>query len=98
MPSFTFDATAGLSLGEFTALAAAETIGFKDGLLVVRRRGELMQDACEASSGGMAAIVGLEEEKVQDFLMGSWLMFISLMEQLMRRPTLVKQILLQEYG
>ena len=66
VPSFTFNATAGLSLGEFTALAAAETIGFKDGLLVVRRRGELMQEACEASSGGMAAIVGLEEEKVQE--------------------------------
>ena len=64
--SFTFDATAGLSLGEFTSLAAAETIGFEDGLLLVRRRGELMQEACEATSGGMAAIVGLEEEKVQE--------------------------------
>ena len=66
VPSFTFDATAGLSLGEFTSLAAAETIGFEDGLLLVRRRGELMQEACEASSGGMAAIVGLENEKVQE--------------------------------
>ena len=66
VPSLTFDATAGLSLGEFTALTAAETIGFRDGLLVVRRRGELMQDACEESFGGMAAIVGLEEDKVQE--------------------------------
>ena len=64
-PSFAFQATAGLSLGEFTALAAADALGFEDGLRVVRRRGELMQDACEASSGGMAAIVGLDEENVR---------------------------------
>ena len=71
VPSFNFDATAGLSLGEFTALTAAETIGFRDGLLVVRRRGELMQDACEESFGGMAAIVGLEEDKVQEVCLQS---------------------------
>ena len=64
-PSISFEATAGLSLGEFTALAAADAIGFEDGLHVVRRRGELMQDAYEASSGGMAAIVGLDEEAVR---------------------------------
>jgi [acyl-carrier-protein] S-malonyltransferase len=64
-PSISFEATAGLSLGEFTALAAADAIGFEDGLRVVRRRGELMQEACEASSGGMAAIVGLDEEAVR---------------------------------
>ena len=64
-PSILFEATAGLSLGEFTALAAADAIGFEDGLRVVRRRGELMQEACEASSGGMAAIVGLDEEAVR---------------------------------
>ena len=44
-PSLAFDATAGLSLGEFTALAAADALGFEDGLRVVRRRGELMQEA-----------------------------------------------------
>ncbi len=65
VPSLSFDATAGLSLGEFTALAAADALGFEDGLRVVRRRGELMQEACEASSGGMAAIVGLDEEVVR---------------------------------
>jgi len=64
-PSLAFDATAGLSLGEFTALAAVDALGFEDGLRVVRRRGELMQEACEASSGGMAAIVGLDEEAVR---------------------------------
>jgi len=63
--SLAFDATAGLSLGEFTALAAADALGFEDGLRVVRRRGELMQEACEASAGGMAAIVGLDEEAVR---------------------------------
>ena len=64
-PSFSFEAVAGLSLGEFTALAAADALGFEDGLRLVRRRGELMQEACEASSGGMAAIVGLEEDAVR---------------------------------
>ncbi|MDP6795451.1 MAG: ACP S-malonyltransferase [Verrucomicrobiota bacterium] len=64
-PSLGFNATAGLSLGEFTALAAADALGFEDGLRVVRRRGELMQEACEASAGGMAAIVGLDEEAVR---------------------------------
>ena len=63
--SLAFDATAGLSLGEFTALAAADALGFEDGLRVVRRRGELMQEACEAGAGGMAAIVGLDEEAVR---------------------------------
>ena len=43
-PSISFEATAGLSLGEFTALAAADAIGFEDGLSVVRHRGELMQE------------------------------------------------------
>ena len=65
VPSLSFDATAGLSLGEFTALAAADALGFEDGLRVVRRRGQLMQEACEASAGGMAAIVGLDEEAVR---------------------------------
>ena len=64
-PLLAFDATAGLSLGEFTALAAADVLGFEEGLRIVRRRGEVMQDACEGSSGGMVAIVGLDEEAVR---------------------------------
>ncbi len=64
-PGLAFEATAGLSLGEFTALAAADVLGFEEGLRIVRRRGEVMQDACEASSGGMAAVVGLDEEAVR---------------------------------
>jgi [acyl-carrier-protein] S-malonyltransferase len=61
-PQFHFDATAGLSLGEFTALAAAGVFGFEDGIRVVRQRGQFMQEACEATKGGMAAIIGLDEE------------------------------------
>jgi [acyl-carrier-protein] S-malonyltransferase len=61
-PDFSFEAVAGLSLGEFTALAAAGVVSFEDGLRAVRQRGRLMQAACEAARGGMAAIIGLEEE------------------------------------
>src|SRR3989475_808374 len=58
-PGFTFAATAGLSLGEFTALAASDAMSFEDGLILVRQRGRFMQEACEATHGGMAAIIGL---------------------------------------
>jgi [acyl-carrier-protein] S-malonyltransferase len=61
VPGFAFGATAGLSLGEFTALAAAGASNFEDGLSVVRERGRFMQEACEATLGGMAAIIGLDE-------------------------------------
>jgi [acyl-carrier-protein] S-malonyltransferase len=56
-----FDATAGLSLGEFTALTAAGAMSFEDGLRVVRQRGKFMQEACDATRGGMAAVIGLDE-------------------------------------
>ena len=61
LPAFAFEATAGLSLGEFTALAAAGALNFEDGLRLVRLRGRFMQQACEATQGGMAAIIGLDE-------------------------------------
>ena len=60
-PGLRFDATAGLSLGEFTALAAAGVLSFEEGLKVVRERGRFMQEACEVTQGGMAAIIGLDE-------------------------------------
>lgn len=60
-PSLKFDATAGLSLGEFTALTAGGAMSFVDGLRVVRQRGRFMQEACEATRGGMAAVIGLDE-------------------------------------
>jgi [acyl-carrier-protein] S-malonyltransferase len=61
VPSLKFDATAGLSLGEFTALTAAGALSFEDGLRVVRQRGKFMQEACDVTKGGMAAIIGLDE-------------------------------------
>lgn len=61
VPSLSFDATAGLSLGEFTALAAAGALSFEDGLRIVRQRGRFMQEACDGTRGGMAAIIGLDE-------------------------------------
>jgi [acyl-carrier-protein] S-malonyltransferase len=66
MPAFAFQATAGLSLGEFTALAAAGVLSFSDGLRIVRQRGIFMQQACEGTNGGMAAIIGLDEAKTRE--------------------------------
>jgi len=60
-PALAFGATAGLSLGEFTALTAAGAMSFEDGLKIVRQRGRFMQEACAATKGGMAAIIGLNE-------------------------------------
>ncbi len=57
--------TAGLSLGEYTALTFAGALDFADGLRVVQRRGRAMQAASEASPGGMMSILGLEREQVQ---------------------------------
>lgn len=58
------DALAGHSLGEFSALAAAETISFDSGLKLVSQRAKAMQKACDIKDGTMAAILGLEDEKV----------------------------------
>ena len=66
LPAFAFDAAAGLSLGEFTAHAAAGTFDFETGLRLVDQRSRFMQEACEATVGGMAAIIGCEEEQVRD--------------------------------
>jgi len=65
-PVLKFEATAGLSLGEFTALTAAGAMSFEDGLRVVRQRGRFMQEACEATHGGMAAIIGLDEASARE--------------------------------
>ena len=58
-------AAAGLSLGEFTAHAAAGTFSFADGLRLVAERGRLMQDACEWTTGAMAAMIGGDETIVR---------------------------------
>lgn len=56
---------AGHSLGEYSALVCAGSLGFADALRLVRRRGELMQQAVPAGEGAMAAILGLEDEQVE---------------------------------
>jgi [acyl-carrier-protein] S-malonyltransferase len=66
VPGLKFDATAGLSLGEFTALTAAGVMSFEDGLRVVRQRGRFMQEACEVTQGGMAAVIGLDEAPTRE--------------------------------
>jgi [acyl-carrier-protein] S-malonyltransferase len=55
---------AGHSLGEFSALVAAGSLTFADGLALVRKRGELMKQAGELNPGAMAAILALDTEKV----------------------------------
>ncbi|HEY1663470.1 MAG TPA: ACP S-malonyltransferase [Verrucomicrobiae bacterium] len=66
VPGLKFDATAGLSLGEFTALTAAGAMSFEDSLRVVRQRGKFMQEACDATRGGMAAVIGLDEAPTRE--------------------------------
>lgn len=66
VPGLKFDATAGLSLGEFTALTAAGAMSFEQGIKVVQQRGRFMQEACESTKGGMAAIIGLDEAKTRE--------------------------------
>jgi len=66
VPNLQFDATAGLSLGEFTALTAAGTMTFEDGLRLVRQRGRFMQEACDVTQGGMAAVIGLDEAPTRE--------------------------------
>lgn len=56
---------AGLSLGELTALAAADSFSFEDGLRVVAERGRLMQEACDATDGAMASMIGGDRESVE---------------------------------
>ena len=58
-------AAAGLSLGEYTALVFAGAMTFEDGLRVVKRRGEAMQAASDATSSGMLSILGLERDAVE---------------------------------
>ena len=58
------DVTAGHSLGEFTALAAAEAMDWREGLGLVQTRGQAMNAAAERNPGAMAAILGLEDDQV----------------------------------
>lgn len=58
--------TAGHSLGEFSALVAAEALSFEDGLKLVYARAMAMQKACEATPSTMAAIIALPDDKVEE--------------------------------
>src|SRR5438094_6981790 len=62
---FPIDCAAGLSLGEMTAHAAAGTFDFAAGLQLVQKRGEFMDEACAATLGGMAAMIGGQENDVR---------------------------------
>lgn len=66
LPNLEPVAAAGLSLGEFTAHAAAGTFSFEEGLKIVGKRGAFMEEACIATEGAMAALIGGDEEKVYE--------------------------------
>ncbi|MFN3191664.1 MAG: ACP S-malonyltransferase [Aureliella sp.] len=61
---------AGLSLGEYTAVAAAGGISFEDGVRLVRIRGQAMQAAADATPSGMASILGLDLERLEELCAG----------------------------
>jgi [acyl-carrier-protein] S-malonyltransferase len=61
-------ATAGLSLGEYTALVFAGAMSFRDGLKLVQRRGEAMQAAADATPSGMVSILGPERAQVEEIV------------------------------
>lgn len=63
--TFKPEMVAGHSLGEFSALVAAGVLSFEEGLSLVSERALAMQEACNQSPGTMAAILGLEDEKVE---------------------------------
>jgi len=59
------DYTAGLSLGEYSALVMAGVLSFEDALIVVKKRGELMAGSDPEGRGGMAAVLGLDDDAVK---------------------------------
>lgn len=60
------DVTAGLSLGEYSALVCSKVIDFKEAVSLVRKRGQYMEHAVPNGVGTMAAIIGLKKEKVKE--------------------------------
>lgn len=60
------EATMGLSLGEYTALIHSGAISFEDGIKIVQKRGELMQELCPSGDWSMAAIMGLDENTISE--------------------------------
>lgn len=68
--NFRPDMVAGHSLGEFSALVASGALSFSDGLMLVARRAEAMQKACEARPSTMAAIIGIDDNIVEEVCSG----------------------------
>jgi [acyl-carrier-protein] S-malonyltransferase len=66
LPALNITACAGLSLGEFTAHAAAGSLSIAEGLRIVARRGAFMEEACQATQGAMAALIGGEVQAIRD--------------------------------
>lgn len=60
------DVTGGHSLGEYSALVAADVLDFQDAVALVHKRGQFMQEAVPVGQGGMAAIIGLADEVIVD--------------------------------
>ena len=58
--------TAGLSLGEYSALIAAGAFSFDDGIRLVQKRGAFMDDACKLEKGAMAAIIGFSKDRLKE--------------------------------
>jgi [acyl-carrier-protein] S-malonyltransferase len=63
-PALAPDVTAGLSMGEYSAVYAAGLLSFEDGLKLVQKRGQAMQAAADGSQGSMVSLLGLDEVKV----------------------------------
>ena len=69
-PGLTPDMVAGHSLGEFSALIANKALSFEDGLRLVAKRASAMQRACEINPSTMAAVLGMEDAKVEEICAG----------------------------
>lgn len=70
LPDFKPDMVAGHSLGEFSALVANKALKFEDALVLVSKRANAMQKACEMNPSTMAAIIGLPDEKIEEICAG----------------------------
>lgn len=66
LSDFKPDMVAGHSLGEFSALVANQTLSFEDALVLVSKRAQAMQKACEATPSTMAAVLGMDDAKVEE--------------------------------
>jgi [acyl-carrier-protein] S-malonyltransferase len=69
-PDLNPSVTAGLSLGEYTALCASNRLGFEETLLLVQERARLMNEACEKTPGTMAAVLGLDAAGIEEAVKG----------------------------